>query len=154
MQQNKKRRGIFIVARLVLSCLLVVVFSCAGIFLGEGLTEATRDALGIPALVLMAGLIVLLAGSAVGAHFYKKSKQISLAKQQEYLLSRKEEAGKDLDRVVRKVKSLRYLMKGSAWVLLFFAFAISFLFKKLLTLGLLLVIIIYVKKGNMLLATT
>ncbi|MBP3322364.1 MAG: hypothetical protein J6M12_08415 [Clostridia bacterium] len=128
MQQNKKRRTAFIVARLVLSCLAVIAFSLAGVLLGDGLSQGTRDALGVPALILLAVLVLLLALSWVGAYFYKKSKQISLQKQQEYLLSRKEEAEKDLEAVVKRVKRFRYLMKGSAWALLVFALGIAFLF--------------------------
>ena len=115
-------------ARLILSCLAVIVFSLAGVLLGDGLSQGTKDALGVPALILSAVLILLLALSWAGAYFYKKSKQVSLKKQQEYLLSRKEEAERNLQAVVKRVKLFRYLMKGSAWVLLVFALGISFLF--------------------------
>ena len=121
MQPNKKRRTAFIVARLILSCLMVIAFSVAGVLLGDGLSQGTKDALGIPALILSAVLILLLALSWAGAYFYKKSKQISLQKQQEYLLSRKEEAERNLQAVVKRVKRFRYLMKGSAWALHVFA---------------------------------
>ena len=74
MQQNKKRRTAFIVARLILSYLAVIAFSLAGVLLGDGLSQKTRDALGVPALILLAVLVLLLALSWAGAYFYKKSK--------------------------------------------------------------------------------
>ena len=69
MQQNKKRRAAVIVARLILSCLAVIVFSLAGVLLGDGLSQGTKDALGVPALILSAVLILLLALSWAGAYF-------------------------------------------------------------------------------------
>ena len=114
------------VIRFIIAIAVTAAFFAAGKIVGVNADEKTVKLFGFITLGLIVFSLVLLIASIIAKALYVKSKQISVKNAQEYYLTRRDAALRDLPKTVRKMVLLRRLTWTYAAFLLIVGLLVAF----------------------------
>lgn len=113
--------------RFLLSLALTTAFAVAGAVVGTTLTESTVNTLGFVALGIMGLVAILIIVNLIGSKRYGAKLRNNVRLMQEHLLSRRDEAIRNLPRVVRRMITFRRATTAYTAFILLVAVATAFL---------------------------